>query len=216
MLRPAILRALAEKDSGAVRVHPHAVGMVRNQVGLARELRNPEAVVGVGGQQLQECRRGMSGIAHRYVQLVGSDDAELGIAELPPELVPDHCYVQGGRRLGSILDGVDHPGRGQKQYDHDQDRNDRPGQFDLRAAIHLGRLAVAIGRAGAELYDGIRQQGKDDDKNQAGDGEDEVRKVLDRIRRSGLRLEDAGHRVVRGRIRGARRHKKKHAGYRGQ
>src|SRR6266581_4748391 len=35
VLRPAILRTLAEKDARAMRIHPHAVRVVRNQVGLA-------------------------------------------------------------------------------------------------------------------------------------------------------------------------------------
>src|SRR5260221_6335315 len=104
VLRTTILRALAEKDPSAVRVHPHAVGMVRYQVGLARELRNPEAVVRIGREQLQKCRGWMTGVAHRYVQLVGSYDSELGIAKLPPELVTDGGRFQRGCWLGSILD----------------------------------------------------------------------------------------------------------------
>ena len=53
VLRPAVLRALTEKHAGPLRVHPHLVDAIRNQVGLAGQLRNPEAVVGVGGKQLQ-------------------------------------------------------------------------------------------------------------------------------------------------------------------
>ena len=54
MLCSAVLRALAKKDSRALRVHPHSVRVVGNQVGLSREFRDPEAVVGIGRKQLQE------------------------------------------------------------------------------------------------------------------------------------------------------------------
>ena len=97
VLRAAILRALAEIDSRTRRVDPHLVHAIRNQVGLAAQLRDPEAVVGVGRQQLQECGRGMRGIAHRNVQFVCRDDAELRIPELPPELMADDGDVESRR-----------------------------------------------------------------------------------------------------------------------
>ena len=51
VLCAAILRALADKDSCLVRVDPHFILAIRNQVGLARQLRNPETVVGIGRKQ---------------------------------------------------------------------------------------------------------------------------------------------------------------------
>jgi hypothetical protein len=61
---------------------------------LPAKLRHPEAVIHVGRQQVQKCRlRIAHGRAHRHVQFVGRHDAQLGIAELPPELVsrpPSH------------------------------------------------------------------------------------------------------------------------------
>src|ERR1700722_1915907 len=51
VLRPAILRALAQIDSALVGSNPHAVRVVRNQIGLARQARNPETVVGVRRQK---------------------------------------------------------------------------------------------------------------------------------------------------------------------
>src|SRR6267142_3339932 len=65
VLRAAVLGALAEIDPPLVRVYPHFVYAVRNQVCLSGKLRNPEAVIGVGGEQFQECRCGMNRIAHR-------------------------------------------------------------------------------------------------------------------------------------------------------
>ena len=90
VLRSAVLRALAEKDArcaagsihisltrfGIRSVLPASCGIQKLwSVSADSSFRN----VGVG------CAR----IAHRNVQLVGGDDAELGIAELPPELMPD-------------------------------------------------------------------------------------------------------------------------------
>src|SRR6516162_3933236 len=87
VLGPAILRALAEENACALRVHPHPVRMIGNKICLARELRNPKAVVGISRKQLQECGRGMTRVAYRNVQLVCSNDAELRIAKLPPKLM---------------------------------------------------------------------------------------------------------------------------------
>ncbi len=89
MLNSAVLRALAKKDSGALRVHPHSVRMVGNQVGLAGEFRDPEAVVGVGRKQGQERRSRMRGIAHRDVQFIRCNDPQLRVAKLPPVLMSD-------------------------------------------------------------------------------------------------------------------------------
>src|SRR5258705_9229820 len=50
VLGPAILRALAEIDPRLVRVDPHFVYAVRNQVCLSSELRNPKAVISVSGK----------------------------------------------------------------------------------------------------------------------------------------------------------------------
>ena len=47
-----------QKDPGSMRIEPRVVDAVRDQVDLAGELRNPEAVVGVGGEQRQECGSG--------------------------------------------------------------------------------------------------------------------------------------------------------------
>jgi len=41
-------------------------------------------------------------------------------------------------------------------------RNDGPGQLNLSAAVYLGRLALIIRRAPAELDDGIGQQRKNE------------------------------------------------------
>src|SRR6266403_4937027 len=59
VLRPAILGTLAKKQAGVVRVKPHFIDPVRDQVRLAGKLGNPEAVIGVSGEKLQESGRRM-------------------------------------------------------------------------------------------------------------------------------------------------------------
>src|SRR6202008_94117 len=49
MLGSAILRALAEINSGLLRIDPHAVRMVGNQIRLTAQPRHPKTVVSVGG-----------------------------------------------------------------------------------------------------------------------------------------------------------------------
>src|ERR1700756_2451547 len=58
VLRPAILCALAQIEPGLLRVKPHAVRVVGNQVGLPAQRRNPEAVIRICGEQTNEgwCR----------------------------------------------------------------------------------------------------------------------------------------------------------------
>jgi len=48
MLGTAILSALTEINSGLLRVDPHAVWVVGNQISLPRQPRNPKTVVSIG------------------------------------------------------------------------------------------------------------------------------------------------------------------------
>src|SRR6266404_2192455 len=107
----------------------------------------------------------MSRAANRNVQFVCRYDAEGRISELPPELMADRGDLKRCGWFRSILDRVNHASGGQKQNDYDQNRNDGPGQLNLGAAIYLGWLALIIRRASAELYNGIGQQGENDQKN---------------------------------------------------
>ena len=84
-----------------MRVDPRLVYAIRNQICLSCKLRYPEAVIGVGGKQLQECRRGMSGVAHRNMQFVRGYYAEPGIPKFPPKLVSDCGYFNRLSRLGT-------------------------------------------------------------------------------------------------------------------
>ena len=51
VLGAAVLGALTYVNSGFMRIDPHAVGAVGNQIGLAGQFRHPEAVIGVRRQQ---------------------------------------------------------------------------------------------------------------------------------------------------------------------
>ena len=87
----------------------------------------------------------------------------------------DHCDFDSVRRLRRVLDRVNHSGCRGEQDDDDQHRNDRPRQFDLRAAIHLRGLAIGVRGRGAELDDGIDKEARDDDKDHQGDAHHEHR-----------------------------------------
>src|SRR5262245_29017759 len=109
VLSPAILCTLAEKQARFVGIEPRLVWVIRDQVCLSRKLRYPEAVVGIGGEQFQERRCGMSGIAHGDMEFVRGDDAELWIAKFPPKLVPDCDDLHRLCRFRRVLDRVNHP-----------------------------------------------------------------------------------------------------------
>jgi hypothetical protein len=48
----------------------------------------------IGGQKFEIGRSRNGSVADRDVQLVRCDDPELGIAVLPPELVPDYRDIE--------------------------------------------------------------------------------------------------------------------------
>jgi hypothetical protein len=66
-------------------------------------------------------------------------------------------HLYSARRFWSILDRVDDSGSGQEQDDDNQNWNDCPGQLNLRASIHLSRLATGIHCSPTELNDGVSQ-----------------------------------------------------------
>src|ERR1700687_1416547 len=104
VLCPAILRALAEVNARLVRIDPHTIRVVRNQVRLTCQPWPPETMVRISGQQLDESRRWVPRVAHRHVQFVCSNDVQSGIAIFPPKLVADSDNFDGigggGGRLG--------------------------------------------------------------------------------------------------------------------
>src|SRR6516164_7379229 len=125
----------------------------------------------------------MGWVAYGYMEFVRCNDPKPRIPEFPPKLVPYNRYLYGCRRFWSVLDGVNHAGGGGEQHRDDEDWNHRPGQFDLRAPIHLRRLSICLCPSAAELHHGVTQQTGDHQKNQSSDSEDEVRQMTNRLRR---------------------------------
>src|SRR2546422_2087550 len=111
VLRSTILCALAQVEPGLLRVKPHAIGVVGNQVGLTCQAGNPEAVICICGQQSDESRSRVSRVTHRHMQFIRGYNFQTRIAILPPELMADSDHLNRVTRLCSLLDTSDHPRR---------------------------------------------------------------------------------------------------------
>ena len=70
VLCAAILSALSQEKSLFVRVDPHTIRVIRNQIGFTSEPWNPKTVIGIGGQQFDEGWSGMLRVAQRNVQFI--------------------------------------------------------------------------------------------------------------------------------------------------
>jgi len=106
----------------------------------------------------------MSSVADRNVQFVLPLRCRAPDIGTPTELMANCGNLKRCGWLRSILDRVNHRGPWLEQNDYDQIGMMGPGQLNLGAAIYLGRLALIIRRASAELYNGIGQQGENDQK----------------------------------------------------
>src|SRR5215469_6801860 len=104
VLCPAVLRALPQKHACLVGIQPRLVRVIRNQVRLSCKLRHPETVIGVGGEQFQECRCGMSRVTHGDMEFVRGDDTQRWIPKFPPKLVPDCGHLYSPCGLRRVLD----------------------------------------------------------------------------------------------------------------
>src|SRR6266481_993364 len=124
------------------------------------------------------------------VGLVRDDDAELRVADLPPPLVPDDRDFESLWNRRAPFDREDVPGRHQEQDDDDQDRDDGPGQLDLQASVHLGRLSPVITLAASKAHDGVDGQSGHDEEDGAGYDEHDPYQLASGIGRGGDRRED--------------------------
>ncbi len=197
MLGAAKLRALSLEEPRRFRSDPKFVDAIGNQIGFARELRNPETVHDVGGCQLEKCWRGRRRNAHRNVQFVGGRHLKTGITDFPPELMTHDGYVESGLGFGRILNIKNNARSREKQDGDDQDGDDRPREFDLGAAKDLWRFTAIIVASTTESDDDIKEKTGDDSEDEPGDCEREVRERGDGTGRSGLRRENAGLRIAR-------------------
>src|SRR6266404_774393 len=184
------LGALADVPARLLRVDPYPVGLVRDDVHLPGELGNPEAVNDISGLERDEGRGRVRRVADRHVELVGGDDPQPRIADLPPPLVPDDRDLESLRRLRTPLDREDVPGRHQEQHDDDQNGNHRPGQLDLSAPIYLRRLTSVVIPASSKAREGVDGQSSHDDEDDAGYPEHDQGQLADGKGRRRGRRED--------------------------
>ena len=174
-----------------MRIDPHRIFFVGDDVGLAGQPRHPEAVRDVGRLEIEKGRRRALRIAQRNMKLVGGDDAEAGIAELPPPLMRDHVDAERVRRPRRRLHRIYGTGRDQDEHQYDEDGDRRPCELDRIAAVDLRRFAAVVGGARAKADDAVSQQSADDQENHAGDRDDEERDGVDLVSGSRDRIEDA-------------------------
>src|SRR6185295_13186184 len=128
--------------------------------------------------------------AGRHVQFVGGDDAQFRITYLPPPLMSDDRSLDGAWRWFSILYVSNRSRCHQNQHEHDQDRQDGPGKFDLIASINLWRLARFISGTVAKANDRIDEQARNSDEDNPTDGKHQDRCLFDLLSGLGERSED--------------------------
>lgn len=196
VLGSAVLRALAEIEAGLGGVNPHGIDLIWNQIHFAGEARDPEAMVGIGRGHSEIGQGRMHSIANGYMEFVCSDDAELGIAVLPPELMTYDNDIECVGWLGCGLVDEDDAGGGEKKNHDDDDGQNGPGELNLRAAVDLGRFALRVAAAMPVADERVEQQPTNDEKDAAADCEHEQGKIEDGMRRSCGRSENRGRRLI--------------------
>ena len=127
---------------------------VWDDIGLARQTRDPEAVNHIFGLQGDEGWLPELSVADRHVQFVRSRDAIFRIMEFPPPLVPRGG--DGHPALGLLinLDFGDCANRHQREHEHGDQGNDGPCHLQRVTAVDLRRLAVIVSGAFAKTYQG--------------------------------------------------------------
>src|SRR5919202_6398511 len=121
----------------------------------------------------------------REMEFIRGHDLVVGIPELPPPLMPNHCDTQ------RILHGLHEQrlcaeGPCRKEQ-NDQRGDDRPCNLDRPIAMNLQRYAILGSPPVA--HDRIDQQALDDDKDERRHDEDHIVKVEDILRATPLRRE---------------------------
>src|ERR1700730_3017677 len=114
MLRSAILRTLAQVEPSHLRINPHTIGVIGNQVCLTAKTGNPETVVRVCGEERDEGRSRMRRVTSWYMEFVRGHPLQTWRAAVTPELMTDSNHLNRVARLGSLLDAGDHSRGGQE------------------------------------------------------------------------------------------------------
>ncbi len=150
-------------------------------------------MVCVGREEFDESGSRMGAIADGNVEFVGGDDAEGGVAELPPKLMTDSGDIEGVRGRNRVLNGLNDTSGGKEKDQDDEHGHNGPSQFHLVAAVNLRRLAIITCGMVAKSNYGIDQKRKDYNKNQAGNDENEKGQAADGIGRCGDGVENVGN-----------------------
>ena len=161
------------------------IDTIRNQVGLARKLRDPEAVNHILGLEVQE-----GGLTDRQMEFVGRDEVIVLVLQFPPPLMSHHADGEAVRRRFILLEDEDPSCGDQAENNDDQDRRDRPGEFELFASIDLGRLPALIARALPVARHGVGQGRRHHDEDAATDENDEKAEIQDIPGRLGHGVEE--------------------------
>ncbi len=131
----------------------------------------------------------MSHIYGGHVQLVRRENSQPGIFKLPPPLMSHYSRLNSGRRSGSVLNPRNDSCGYAYQYEHDEQRNDRPCRFNLIAPVDLRRLLIIVPTP-SKVDDRVCQQSAYDYKNYGADDHCQQRKMVDFRRWCAERLED--------------------------
>ena len=145
VLSTAIFGAGAQVGTGGVGLKPEMVGTAGNGVHFPAQLRHPKTMNNVGGINL-----GQHFLPGGQVNLIGRDQARLGVAYFPPPLMPGNHYVGLGRG-GSGGVGQAHGIEGQHcQHRQQNGGRGRPGNFQIPVSKHLSGFVIAGPAAVAE------------------------------------------------------------------
>ena len=140
-------------------------------------------------------------LLHRQVQLVGGDNAQVGVLVLPPELVADHRHPHG---VGGLAVEVEQDLEREPAHDQqDEGGHDRPAHLEAGVAVDLDGLGPVVAVAVAQ--DHVEDAELDEHEEERRDPEDAHEEVVDAAGRLPRRLQR-----VLGRVLGAGRRQEAH------
>ena len=119
--------------------------------------------------------------------------SEVRIDHFPPPLVADDTHLH--RIVGHlhILNFADGAAGYQNQHHRDENRNHRPRQLDIGAAVNLRRLSPIIVLGPPELHDNVDEQSGDNHENDRADDQNEHGRHVNHFGRPREGLENIGH-----------------------
>src|SRR6266436_98192 len=86
----------------------------------------------------------MRRVTDRHMKLVRGDYVQAGIAVFPPILMSGDNHLEGATRPRRILNRRNHARGREKQGQHNEYRNHRPGEFNLRAPVDLSSAKTTM------------------------------------------------------------------------